>query len=94
MTTDAELVTDDDQFVLTFDLLASYIIDGFLLVQDLYVGKSWEHIDTSQYFQNYFVHVGNDPDWRKNPSCPGAPFMRIAKDGPESGWVYDGRAVS
>ena len=62
-----------------------------MLVQDVYAGRSWSHTDTSQYFQNYFVHVGNDPDWTNNPSCPGGPYMTIAKEttSAQSGWVYD-----
>ena len=88
------MATDSDLFVLTFDLMASYFIDGFLLVQDLYFGTSWEHTNTSEFFQNYFVNVGDDPDYRKNPSCPGAPFMTIAKEitSAQSGWVFDGKA--
>ena len=92
MTTDIELATSFDKFVLTVDLMAKYLVDGFLLVQDLYAGNSWGHTDQSQYFQNYSVHVGNNIDYRQNPSCPGAPFMRIEKYGSESGWVYDGKA--
>ena len=36
------------------------------------------------------MHVGNNTDWRLNPSCPGGPYMTILDDGsPQSGWVYD-----
>ena len=69
--------------------MATYLVDGFLLIQDLFARYSW-NIETSQLFQNYFVHVGNNTDWSKNPSCPGAPFMTMAKDGSaQSGYVYD-----
>ena len=27
--------------------------------------------------QNFDVHVGNDPDYTKNPKCPGGPFMVV-----------------
>ena len=78
-----------DQFILTFDLKAKYLVDGFLLVQDLNdmfatTYTNWVHF----MFQNYFVNVGDDPDGRNNPSCPDAPFMTIADDGSaQSGWV-------
>ena len=36
------------------------------------------------------MNVGNNTDWRQNPSCPDAPFMTMAKDGSsQSGYVYD-----
>ena len=36
------------------------------------------------------MHVGNDPDWRNNPTCAGAPFMTIENDDSlQSGWIYD-----
>ena len=81
----------DDQFVFTVDLMASYLVDGFLLIQDIYDLMSWGHTNLNEYFQNFFMHVGNDPDWRKNPSCPGAPFMTIAREinSAQSGWVVD-----
>ena len=84
------MAVDDDQFVFTVDLMAKYLVDGFLLVQDLYSGYAWDITDTSKFFQNYSMHVGNNTDWRQNPSCPGGPYMTMAKDGsPESGYVYD-----
>ena len=87
------MAANNDQFVLTVDLKAKYLVDGFLLVQDLYAGNSNNlSMGNSKRFQNYFVNVGNDPDGRNNPSCPGAPFMTIADDGTtNSGWVYDPR---
>ena len=92
MTTDTELAADSDQFVLTFDLMDQYYVDGFLLVQDVYSRGSVDSPGNSKLFQNYYVNVGNDPDGRNNPSCPGAPFMTIADDGStNSGWGYDGR---
>ena len=70
--------------------MAEYLVDGFLLVQDLYNGNADNSPGTSKLFQNYYVHVGNDPVWSNNPSCPDAPFMTFAKDGSEqSGWIYD-----
>ena len=90
VTTDSEMAADNDQFVYTVDLMTSQLVDGFLLIQDIYIDWAWSLTDESKFFQNYFVHVGDDPDWRNNPSCPGAPFMTIDKDGgPQSGWVYD-----
>ena len=35
------------------------------------------------------MHVGNNTDWTKNPTCPGGPYMTIEKYGPQSGWVFD-----
>ena len=86
VTTERELAILNDRFVLTIDLKAKYLIDGFLLVQDLYYK---EHTNQNEYFQNYSMHVGNNTDWTKNPSCPGGPFMTISMDGPQSGWVFD-----
>ena len=87
------MASKNNQFVLTVDLKAKYLVDGFLLIQDLYSGYSYQHTNTNEYFQNYSMLVGNSTDWRKNPSCPGGPYMTIAKDdSPESGWIYDGFA--
>ena len=43
-----------------------------------------------KYFQNYEMRIGNNTDWRLNPSCPDAPYATIAKDDSlSSGWVVD-----
>ena len=30
----------------------------------------------NEWFQNYRLYIGDNPDYQKNPECPGGPFMR------------------
>ena len=43
--------------------------------------------DPRYYFQNFELHIGDDPDWTKNPKCPGGPFMTT--DAGSNGWVSE-----
>ena len=52
--------------------------------------KSWEHTNEWEYFQNYEIYIGNDPDFNKNAKCAGGPFLRT--DDPNS-YVLDEYAV-
>ena len=45
-------------------------------VADFFEGDVFEHVDTQEYFQNYNIYIGNDPDYTKNASCAGGPFLR------------------
>ena len=52
-------------------------------MQDLYGGAlPSEHTNLNERVQNYNVHIGDDPDYTKNPQCAGGPFMRT--DDPNS----------
>ena len=30
----------------------------------------------NEWMQNYDLHIGDDPDYTKNPKCIGGPFMQ------------------
>ena len=50
-----------------------------MVVQDLYEGfNPGEHSNVNEYFQNYEVYVGDDPNYELNSDwkCPGGPFMK------------------
>ena len=91
-TTQDELAAFGNQFVFTVDLLAKYLVDGFLLVEGTYNGYSYVRSpDThNEFLFDYSVFVGNSTNWQMNAACPGAPFMTFEKDGSEqSGWIFD-----
>ena len=80
------MAAKNDTYVLTVDLKAKYLVDGFLLVQDLYNIRAWgDHREATRmnWFGNYTVHVGNDTNWENNPTCPDGPFL--TRGGPENG---------
>ena len=77
---------------MTIELAKRATVDGFTLVQDNYNNRSWEHTNESEYFHDWWVYFGDDPDYTKNEKCPGGPFMRLLPrddESDESGWVYD-----
>ena len=39
-------------------------------------------MNKNEWFQNFRVYIGDDPDYTKNQECPGGPFMRT--DDPKS----------
>ena len=84
-------MANSNQFVLTVDLLAKYLVDGFLLVEGTRNGYSYTRtLADNEFFYDYSVFVGNSTNWQMNAACPGAPFMRIDDDGsPQSGFIFD-----
>ena len=44
------MAADDDQFVFSLDLKAKYLVDGFLLIQDLYADFAFNHKNSSEFF--------------------------------------------
>ena len=78
-TTNVQLASQGNMFVLSFNLGSSFFQHCILVVADLYTGwRPYEHTDTNQWLQNYEIYIGDDPSYANNPKCPGGPFMRTA----------------
>lgn len=61
-----------------------------VLIQDLYNGLApHEHTNQNEYFQNYWIYIGDDSDYTKNKKCPGGPFMRVDDDSNYVTVTYD-----
>ena len=62
------------------DLGKEYYVNGFMLAEHSGGDFAYQDdaADQSDWFHDYFVHVGNSPDWIDNPACPGGPFMKLA----------------
>ena len=61
-----------------FDLGDSFFQHCVVLVQDLFNGRApHEHTNKNEYFQNYDIHIGDDPNHLNNPKCnKSGTFMR------------------
>ena len=58
-------------------------------VQDVRNGESYDYTNVYGLYQNYDIHIGNDPDYTKNQKCAGGPHLQF--DDPGS-YVYDALA--
>ena len=58
-------------------------------VADMHEGRSFDHSDMSQLFQNFNIFIGNESDYNKNQKCAGGPFLQINE---QSSYVFDAYA--
>lgn len=65
------------KLILVIDLGESFFQHSVLFVQDLFNGGYLSPFDdpSVDYAARVSVHIGDDPDWQRNPQCEGSPFL-------------------
>ena len=56
---------DNSQAVYTLKLDKAYSIDAVLVIGEI----------SKKLVGGIDIHIGNDPDFKKNPKCPGSPYL-------------------